>query len=193
MSPLDQFLLKPVPDVEKLYHDSRIKKEFPSILTILSLWGRNTTNLWRIHIILGTIATIFSILAAIGFTSTGFLADIPKDNSNSTIDTKILLEASKKEIEQLKTQKTASQIFGFLAAVSISLMTAFNLGAKSNNTRNAWRELNTAVMKFNQNLVEKDEVIAAYERGEAMIGGITFSKEKIETGENQPTTDNPTT
>lgn len=32
-----------------------------------------------------------------------------------------------------------SRIFGFIAALSISLLTAFNLGAKSNNTRNAWR------------------------------------------------------
>lgn len=35
------------------------------------------------------------------------------------------------------------RIFGFLAALSISLLTAFNLGAKSNNTRNAWRRLNS--------------------------------------------------
>ena len=30
-----------------------------------------------------------------------------------------------------------ARIFGFIAALSISLLTAFNLGAKSNNTRNA--------------------------------------------------------
>jgi len=49
------------------------------------------------------------------------------------------------------------------------LFTAFNLGAKSNNTRNAWRLLNTAVLRFNQGILEKDEVINAYENGEARM------------------------
>jgi hypothetical protein len=57
----------------------------------------------------------------------------------------------------------ASQIMGdsiyaaiaaFIAAVSISLMTAFNLGEKSNNFRAALRRLNVATIKFNQNLRE---------------------------------------
>jgi hypothetical protein len=65
-----------------------------------------------------------------------------------------MFKAAQMEIKQLHTQKVLNQIFGFLAAVSISLLTAFNLGAKSNNTRNAWRELNTAVMRFNQNIVK---------------------------------------
>lgn len=69
----------------------------------------------------------------------------------------------------------------FLSISIFYLLTAFNLGAKSNNTRNAWRELNTAVMRFNQNIVQEPEVINAYERGETMIGGITFTKEGIET------------
>jgi hypothetical protein len=41
------------------------------------------------------------------------------------------------------------RIFAFIAAVSIALMTGFNLGEKSNNVRNSWRELNSAIMKFN--------------------------------------------
>jgi hypothetical protein len=142
MSIIDKLLLRPVPNVEELYKNSRIDKEFNEILKILAIWGNNSTNLWRWHIILGTMATIFSILAATGLGS-------------------------------------ATQIFGFLAAVSISLLTAFNLGAKSNNTRNAWRELNTAVMRFNQNIIQRQEVIDAYERGETMIGGVIFNKEAI--------------
>jgi len=118
-------------------------------------------------------ATIFSILAAIGFSSMGI---IPYDLGNTNNSTK-MLEAAEAEIKQLHTQKIANQIFGFSVAVSISLLTAFNLGAKSNNTRNAWRELNTAVMRFNQNIIQKPEVINAYERGETMIGGITFTKD----------------
>jgi hypothetical protein len=173
MSIIDKLLLRPVPDVKKLYKNSRVEKEFEEILEILSQWGNNTANLWRWHIILGTMATIFSILAAIGFSSMGI---IPDDLGNTNNSTK-MLEAAEEEIKQLHTQKIANQIFGFLAAVSISLLTAFNLGAKSNNTRNAWRELNTAVMRFNQNIIQKPEVINAYERGETMIGGITFTKD----------------
>ena len=74
-----------------------------------------------------------------------------------------------------------SRVFAFIAALSIAFLTAFNLGAKSNNTRNAWRLLNTAVMRFNKGIIGKDEVINAYESGEALIGGITFNQ--IKTGE----------
>jgi len=68
-----------------------------------------------------------------------------------------------------------ARIFGFIAALSISLLTAFNLGAKSNNTRNAWRRLKAAIMKFNENLVIKSAVIEAFEQGESLIGGVSFS------------------
>jgi hypothetical protein len=122
-------------------------------------------------------ATIFSILTAIGFSSTGI---IPSENLNDTNNLQTMFNAAQQEIKQMQAQKVTNQIFGFLAAVSISLLTAFNLGAKSNNTRNAWRELNTTVMRFNQNIVQKSDVINAYERGETMIGGITFTKEEIE-------------
>ena len=176
MSIINKLLLRPVPNVEELYKNSRVEKELPEILKILAQWGNNTTNLWRWHIILGTMATIFSILAAIGFSSMGI---IPSENLNNTNSLQEMFNAAQTEIKQLHTQKIANQIFGFLAAVSISLLTAFNLGTKSNNTRNAWRELNTAVMRFNQNIIQQPEVINAYERGETMIGGITFTKEAI--------------
>jgi hypothetical protein len=76
----------------------------------------------------------------------------------------------------------ASRVFAFIAAISIAFLTAFNLGAKSNNTRNAWRLLNTAILRFNEGIVGKDYVINAYESGEAMIGGITFDQTKIQQG-----------
>ena len=67
--------------------------------------------------------------------------------------------------------------FAFIAAVSIALMTGFNLGEKSNNVRNAWRELNTAIMKFNSDeKVPKDEVLKAYSEGEKRIGDVYFSR-----------------
>ncbi len=39
------------------------------MLKILSLCGKNTTNLWRLNIVPGTMTTIFSLFTAIGFTS----------------------------------------------------------------------------------------------------------------------------
>jgi len=76
-----------------------------------------------------------------------------------------------------------SRIFGFIAALSISLMTAFNLGAKSNNTRNAWRKLNTAIMKFNEHMIKKEALIAAYIQGESLIGGVSYSQDRIDRDE----------
>ena len=75
-----------------------------------------------------------------------------------------------------------SRIFAFIAALSIAFLTAFNLGAKSNNTRNAWRLLNAAALRYNQGIMGKDDVINAYERGETLIGGISFSQVKTEEG-----------
>ena len=63
-----------------------------------------------------------------------------------------------------------TKVFAFIAAVSISLLTAFNLGAKSNNTRDAWREFNIAAIKFNRGQIGKDKLIKAYENGESRIG-----------------------
>ena len=76
-----------------------------------------------------------------------------------------------------------SRIFGFIAALSISLLTAFNLGAKSNNTRNAWRKLNLAIIKFNEKMITKNALISAYEKGESLIGGINYSQDRIQRDE----------
>ena len=76
-----------------------------------------------------------------------------------------------------------SRIFGFIAALSISLLTAFNLGAKSNNTRNAWRRLNAAIMKFNEHMINKDALMAAYEQGESLVGGVHYTQDRIERDE----------
>jgi hypothetical protein len=55
-------------------------------------------------------------------------------------------------------------------------MTAFNLTDKSNNVRDAWRELNAAVMKYNTNRISKSELIEVYRKQEEKIGGVFFSK-----------------
>jgi hypothetical protein len=41
-------------------------------------------------------------------------------------------------------------------------MTAFNMSEKSNNVRNAWRELNASVMKFNKKIIDEKEMIEMY-------------------------------
>jgi hypothetical protein len=72
------------------------------------------------------------------------------------------------------------KIFSIIESISISLLAAFSLGTKSNNVRAAWRKLNTAIIRFNANLIDKKEVIQAYEDGEALIGGVSYSSEQIE-------------
>lgn len=74
-------------------------------------------------------------------------------------------------------QDEYAKVFAFIAAVSIALMAGFNLGEKSNNVRNAWRELNAAVIAFNSNeKLSEEEVIKAYREGERRIGDVTFSR-----------------
>jgi hypothetical protein len=55
-------------------------------------------------------------------------------------------------------------------------LAAFNLSKKSNNVRNAWRELNAAVMKFNENIIDEKEVIEKYREAERIVGDVTFSR-----------------
>jgi RNA polymerase subunit RPABC4/transcription elongation factor Spt4 len=72
-----------------------------------------------------------------------------------------------------------SKYFAFIAAVSIGLMTAFDLGTKSNNMTKAWRHLIAVVIKFNQKLCEKDAVIDAYIESEHIIGDVTFQQQGL--------------
>ena len=72
--------------------------------------------------------------------------------------------------------------FAFIAAVSIGVMTAFDLGTKSNNMTNAWRHLNAAVIKFNRGLCYPEDVIQAYIEGETTIGNVTFQPQGYDTG-----------
>ncbi len=109
--------------MSEIYRGTPVTKEIHGMLDFLELWASNTTKLWAVHILLGVVATFFSLLTAAGIQSIG---------------------------------AGYSQVFAFIAALSISMMTAFNLGAKSNNTRNAWRKLNAAMMKFNQGIVSKE-------------------------------------
>jgi hypothetical protein len=71
-----------------------------------------------------------------------------------------------------------SKYFAFIAALSVSLLSAFDLGTKSNNITNAYRELNLAAIRYNRGLINDIEVIKSYEEGERLIGNVTFQSTK---------------
>lgn len=77
-------------------------------------------------------------------------------------------------VAQIGVTDAYAKVFAFIAAVSIVLMTAFNLGGKSNDTRATWRHLNAAIMKFNEGITDNKDVIQAYEEAEARIGDVTY-------------------
>jgi hypothetical protein len=70
-----------------------------------------------------------------------------------------------------------AKISAFIAAVSIGLMTAFDLGTKSNNMMNACRQLNASAIRFNNGECDKKDVISAYIEGEKLIGNVTFQQQ----------------
>jgi hypothetical protein len=79
-----------------------------------------------------------------------------------------LLVAAKLSILEIPAEWLA-----LTAAVSVGLMSGFNLGAKANSMRRAWRSLNAALLKYNHG-VDNDagNLIAAYAEAEAIIGDV---------------------
>jgi hypothetical protein len=60
-----------------------------------------------------------------------------------------------------------------LAAISIGLINAFDLGSKSNMMRKAWRNLNAAVIWFEaDDTVTVKQVVDVYKQGEEIIGDV---------------------
>ncbi|HYY43554.1 MAG TPA: hypothetical protein VE775_12530 [Pyrinomonadaceae bacterium] len=60
-----------------------------------------------------------------------------------------------------------------LAAISISLINALNLGFKSNQMRKAWRSLNAAIIWFEEDAsVPVQHLIDVYKEGEEIIGDV---------------------
>jgi hypothetical protein len=73
--------------------------------------------------------------------------------------------------DQLGTTNT--KIFSFVAALSFGLVNGFDIGGKADATRNAWRHLTTAILKFKTDpSYTYEELIRAYSEGEAMVGGV---------------------
>ncbi|MCZ7398091.1 MAG: hypothetical protein O8C62_00155 [Candidatus Methanoperedens sp.] len=64
------------------------------------------------------------------------------------------------------------QRLAFIAALSVSLLSALDIGSKANRMRRAWRRLNVAIIKFEEKVISVDELIKAYEDAEEMIGDV---------------------
>lgn len=131
-------------NIDEVYKDTLIAKDFPEILGYLKTWNMQAAVLRGSHILIGGFATFFSVLTA---TQIGV----------SAID-------------------DYTKFFAFIAAISIAFLTSFNLTDKSNNTRNAWRLLNVAVIRYNKGEIDKKGLIQAYDDGEKLIGDVLFSR-----------------
>lgn len=156
-----EYILRIVPpNVMEMYENTKVAKEIPEIMPFFRLWARNATILWIIHLSLGIITTILTII----ITSVSATVISTTDNSaSSTTNVSFLLGTI--------------PILAVFAAITAALLTSLDIGTKSNNTRNAWRKLNTAMMKYNQGIfTTKELVINAYEEGEALISGINFTQ-----------------
>lgn len=66
-------------------------------------------------------------------------------------------------------------VMAVIAAIAAALLTSLDIGTKSNNTRNAWRMLNFAMMKYNRGIISIPDVIVAYEQGENLISGVNIT------------------
>ena len=58
------------------------------------------------------------------------------------------------------------------AAMSVALLSAFDLGLQANKMRRAWRKLNASVIRYQEGVIEVPDLINAYEEAEGLIGDI---------------------
>ena len=115
------------------------------IADIHDRWTKQARYLRVVHVFLVVIATATSVLAATGL--------------GKTISSRLL--------------PGGGDLLAAMAAVSIGFVSAFDLGGKSNDFRNAWRLLHAAIIRFEEEpdyTVEK--LIEAYEQAEKMIGDV---------------------
>lgn len=123
------------------YKPSAANREVPEqILDNFKVWSFQASLLRLLHILLGLVATICSVLVA--------------------MDLKHIDAERKKWL-------------AFSAAVSFSILSAFDLGDKANRTRTAWREMNTALIKYQEGVdTSKAKLIDMYEQAEMTIGDV---------------------
>lgn len=70
-------------------------------------------------------------------------------------------------------ETTYIEWLAFIAAVTVGLMSGFNLGDKANQMMRAWRLLNAAALKFkHEEKPDQMKLIKAYEDAESIIGDV---------------------
>ena len=71
------------------------------------------------------------------------------------------------------------KVCSFVAAISIAILSAFDVGAKADSTRRGWRHLTAAILRFktDPNFTEQ-QLIDAYSEGEAMVGDVPFRQQR---------------
>jgi hypothetical protein len=126
--------------------DKPIYKELREIVPFFKIWRQKATGLRILHASLGVSSVLFSLLTTTVLQFDGTYWNI------------------------------YAKIFAFIAAVSIGLMTAFNVGTKSNDFTRAWRKLTAAIIRFNEGFINKEKVIDEYIRAERLIGDVTFDQ-----------------
>ena len=67
------------------------------------------------------------------------------------------------------------KILACTSTASLTLLTAFNVVKKGNNSRKAWRILNAALYKYDSNVFSIEQLINDYEVGESIVGDVDFS------------------
>ena len=72
------------------------------------------------------------------------------------------------------------KVVSFLLALSIGLITAFDIGAKANAARGAWRLLNAATLAYaNDASFTIQDLYKQYVAGEALLGDIKYNAPAI--------------
>lgn len=74
-----------------------------------------------------------------------------------------------------KIDSDTIKIVAYISTVSLTLLTAFNLINYANNSRNAWRALNVALMNYDAGVIKIDALIEEYKKCEVMMGNVNFN------------------
>jgi hypothetical protein len=62
------------------------------------------------------------------------------------------------------------RVLSFLAAASVAIFAAFDVGNLATRWREAWKHLNTASIEYEAGIIKMEDLAKAYREGEAIIG-----------------------
>ncbi|MEO6980294.1 MAG: hypothetical protein ABI113_18020, partial [Mucilaginibacter sp.] len=131
---------------EALEDDARIALIEKNVIIALRVYHKVAVQLRITYVIIGTVAILCSVFV-----------------------TTFISGAEKSEYKQWLP------FVSFASTASLTLITAFNLGAKGNNCRNAYRHLENSYMRYK---AEPDytlaDLVKAKNEAEKIIGGVDF-------------------